>query len=57
MKRRQLREYVRDIKPPCTKAKLYGEYVILYKNKIHIPKTLQELVANWYTYTNMELID
>ena len=48
MERRQLREYVHDEKSPYNEAKLYGERVILYKDKLYIPKVLQERVVNWY---------
>ena len=44
--RHQLREYVSDEKSPYTDAKLHGEHVILYKDKIYIPKALQEHVVN-----------
>ena len=46
--RRQLREYVSDDKSPYTEAKLHGEREILYKDKLYIPKALQERIVNWY---------
>ena len=46
--RHQLREYVSDHRSPYTETKLNGEHVILYKDKLYIPKALQERVVNWY---------
>ena len=45
--RRRLREYVSDHKSPYNEAKLHGEHVLLYKDKLYILKALQERVVNW----------
>ena len=48
MDSRQSREYVSDEKSLYTEAKLHRDCVLLYKDKLYIPKVLQERVVNWY---------